>query len=317
VTGRVVLTALGVAVVLLVYLDAFRTVFHSRGRGGPLSRRQNRLVWKLFRRTARWRRPDARDAWLALAAPCMVVLTMAAWGFLLMAGFAMIFRSWLSHFLASPGAVHHSWAEALYLSGYVATTLGMGDLVPDTPVLRLLTVIEAFSGFAVLTLSVTYLLGVYGALMSVNVLAARIHAFFRDGGVRAMDVARTRERDALLRWADPTTDRLLHVLQAHFQYPILHYFRSTDRRYSLVVQLRHLLALHSLVEGAGPREGELARVLDSPSLRALSEVVREYLEEVASLVTVDAGRPERSGRELEQTYRRLLEYMVYPAEEGS
>jgi hypothetical protein len=209
--------------------------------------------------------------------------------------------------------VHHSGAEALYYSGYAATTLGMGDVVADTPILRLVTVLEAFSGFALLTLSVTYLLGVYAARMDASVLAARIDSFFR-GGVRSLDYGREEVRAALLRWAEPTTRQLLSVLQAHFQYPILHYFRAGDPRHSLTVQFRHLLTLHHLVEGGGAPREALARALDDPTMRALSRVARDYLEEVASLVPADTGGPDRTFDQLEETYRRLLEYLAHPVD---
>ena len=189
-------------------------------------------------------------------------------------------------------------------------------MVANTPALRLLTVLEAFSGFAIFTLSVSYLLGVYAALASVNVLAVRVDAYFRHGGVHEMDLGRDDVRESLLRWSEETTVQLLAVLQAHFQYPILHYFRSTDPRRSLVVQFGHLLKIHHVVDGEDPAEGRLEELRTNPSLRALSEIVKQYLEEVSSLVATDTGGPDRSDGEMERTYRRLLEYMGYPREDA-
>jgi hypothetical protein len=314
VTGRVILTALGVAVALLVYFDAFLTVFHARGRGGPLTRWLGRLVWRLFRITARWRRPAARDRWLSLAAPSMVVLAIAAWGFLLIAGFALIYRPWLSHFLVSPGRLHDSWTEALYFSGYAATTLGLGDVVADTPPLRFLSVLEAFSGFALVTLAITYLLGVYGAVLTMGVLAGRIDAFFRADDVRALDYGDPEVRSAFLRWTEQTTGELLHVLQAHFQYPILHNLRPMDPERSFSVQFRHLLVIHRVVEDEGAPEGALGGLRDHPSVRALSLVVRRYLEAVSSIVAPKIGGSDDTVAQREQSYRRLREYMAYPEE---
>ena len=42
----------GLLVLAFVGMDVFITVFHPEGHGGPLTRRQNRLVWGLWKATA-------------------------------------------------------------------------------------------------------------------------------------------------------------------------------------------------------------------------------------------------------------------------
>ncbi|HEX2162550.1 MAG TPA: amidohydrolase family protein [Thermoanaerobaculia bacterium] len=64
--------------------------------------------------------------------------------------------------------------EALYLSGTALTTVGFGDIVPATGALRLVTVAEAATGFAVITGAISYLLSVYPQVSVVRSACARL-----------------------------------------------------------------------------------------------------------------------------------------------
>lgn len=143
----------GIVLLTLVGVDVLLTVFHPEGHGGPLTRRQNRLVWSVWKRSA----PAGarRDRWLALGGPLLSVLTPAVWALLLIVGYALIYYPWIEGFLASPGSLRASWAEALYFSGVSATTLGTGDVVPDAILPRLLSTVQALSGFALLSSSLS------------------------------------------------------------------------------------------------------------------------------------------------------------------
>lgn len=229
----ILLPVLGSVLVLLLGLDVFLTVFHPQGHGGPVNRRVSRLIWS----AARWagQRGDGskRDGLLALGGPIIVLATLLVWVLLLVAGFTLVFYPWIDTFLVSPGTLRSPWAESLYYSAYTAATLGFGDVVANSESLRLITVLEAFGGFALLSASVTYFLAVYRELIAMQSLAANISGLFRAGEMHVVEFTRAEGYEALARWCEQLTDDLSKVLLAHFQYPVLHYFRPQERSRAL------------------------------------------------------------------------------------
>lgn len=304
------LPGLGSLLVLLLASDVFLTVFHSRGRGGPVSRRHNRLLWAMLRRLARG---SHSPALLSLGGPVMVVATIAMWVLLLVTGFALIFYPWVATFLVSPGSLRTPWAEALYYSAYTAATLGFGDVVANSEALRLITTLEAFGGFALLSVSMTYFLSVYRQLIVMQSLAADISGLFASGGPeRVVDFAREEGHEVLARWSEQLSRGLSTVLLSHFQYPVLHYFWAKKPSRALPVQLGPLLGLRRLVlEADSPPMNTFAV---HPSFRALEHALEEYLGEVDSLFIPKRfgfGDGPKAGDDVEQAHGRLLAYMRY------
>jgi hypothetical protein len=304
--------AAGAALLLLLAVDVFQTVFSPHGRGGPVNRRQNRLSWRFFQALGRRRDGTVRDGWLAVAGPLMVVSTIAIWMLWLVAGFALVYFPWIDTFLASPGAVRTPWAEALYYSGYTASTLGLGDLVADHEALRLLTPVQAAGGFALVSVGVTYFLAVYREVVAAQSLAADVAALTAAGKADLARLAGAGPEDALARWAERFASGLSSVLLAHFQYPVLHYFRSPLPSRSLAVQVGALLELLDALGAAEvPRDGDGVH----PSFRALRHALAEYLSEVDAHF-VPGGRAEPRGGstardEMGAAHRRLRGYMLY------
>lgn len=308
----VLLPAVGAGVLLLLAADVFFTVFSPHGRGGPVNRRQNRAIWALFRAAGRRRDGSVRDGWLSLAAPFMVVTTLAVWVVWLVAGFALVYFPRIESFLVSPGHLGAPWADALYYSGYTAATLGLGDVVARSETLRLLTVVEAFGGFALLSISVTYFLAIYRELVSMQSLASDVSGLFHAGEEQVVAFTREEGSGALARWCERLSGGLTHVLLAHFQYPVLHYFRPRKRSRALPVQIGALLRLRGLLAGSG-ESGVLATFSRHPSYLALENAVDSYLEDVDRLFVPGRAREdtsaERSG--IDHAQARLESYMLY------
>lgn len=304
---------MGGLILTLLLTDVFLTVFHAQGHGGPLTRRQNRLVWSLSRRVGVRRDGAPRDALLGLAAPVMIVVTFVTWVALLVAGFALVYLPWIETFLVSPGSLRDPWLEAFYFSGYTAATLGLGDLVPDQGVLRLLTPLEAFGGFALLSASLTYLLAVYRELIEMQALASETAGYRR-----VLDRGRSGrsggdDGHSLDRWAEDAASRLTYVLQSHFQYPILHYFRPRERDRALPVQLGPLLDLSEVpvTEAEDQRAGAEASRL---SFLVLRDALTNYLMTVDDVFVPDRFGGGGEGPDMDQVRRahaRLLDYMRY------
>jgi hypothetical protein len=273
--SQLIFTGAAAALLALLATDVFLTAFHPRGVGGPLNTLQNRLAWRIALRIGRIT-PRA----LRVAAPLMVVLTLASWFVILVVSFALAYYPWMETFLVSDGSLRAHWVEALYYSGYTAATLGFGDLVPGLQRFRLLAPIEAFLGFSLISVSVTYLLAVYRELLAMRTLALDIAVHFREGDEHFLALARTpAEQQTLATWCDSITSSLIRSLEAHFQYPILHYFRPADDRRALPVQISHILALRAALP-LRPDSG--VQMHGTLSFEALAAAAEEYLRTVES-----------------------------------
>lgn len=99
---------------------------------------------------------------LSFVGPALLVILAAFWLLLLVLGFALLYWPALGTSLeASKGGTSTDFLAALYYSGFSFTTLGLGDIEPQTALLRMLTVTEAALGFSFFTLTITYFLSVY------------------------------------------------------------------------------------------------------------------------------------------------------------
>lgn len=307
------LPVIGALVLLALAADVFITVFHPEGHGGLLTRHLSRLLWRFWRAVAP--RGSARDGWLALGGPFLALLAPAVWMLLLITGFALIYYPWIEEFLVSPGALRTPWTEALYHSGLAAATLGSGDIIPDRPALRLLTVLEAVSGFALLSAALSYILAIYRENGRKTTLAANL-ALHRDAsrgprgassprGAGGAELADQRDR-----WLEEVARELMHVIQAHAQYPILHYFRPVDDGGSLALQIGPLVELGSPSE-LRDRRGDMA---PTPGVVLAAHAVDRYLDAANErFVTGREAGGEDGDRQpsVEERYHRLLHYLGY------
>jgi len=172
------MTLVGAALIFAGLADVFFTVLHYDGFGFLSSRLYDRL-FRLVRLLThpfprRW-----RAIGLSLAAPLMVPATITVWITLVAVGYALIYYAGMRddsrEAFTFSTALEPSFANALYMSGTAVSTLGFGDLTPKGPLYQLLTVSEALIGFGILTLAITYVLGVYSVLQKLSELTAALH----------------------------------------------------------------------------------------------------------------------------------------------
>ena len=88
--SKLLFPLVGVCMLLVVSVDVFMTVFNPAEYGGPVTLRQNRVIWRAARWTSRYREGRSRHRALSLAAPLMAIATIGLWIMLLIVGFALI-----------------------------------------------------------------------------------------------------------------------------------------------------------------------------------------------------------------------------------
>lgn len=295
----------GVGLLLLLTVDVFLTVFHPQAHGGPFSRRMMSGIWWGLSRVGRVS-GRFKNRLLSLAGPMLALLSLFWWGLLMLIAFAFIYADHVDQlvFTRAPGA---DWIEAVYFSGTLLSTVGLGDVVAGVGWLRLVSFAESLSGFVLVSVAVTYVVSVYQAHRESTSLAMDIGTLFGDDPERGIHRA-LRHLDRLDSFAHGAAQRLNGLVSAYKQYPVLHYFRPPDPRQSVLVQIGILLRFFEQLERRSTLRGD-----EYLSVNALRNALDNFLGEVAEVFAGDHVEVEDDLQGLwAQRYRRALVYMNYP-----
>ena len=291
---RWVLEAIGAALVLISLADVFLTVLYVRSGTSLISDRLARWIWRGFRIVDRWV-PDDCHRIMSFGGASILLLIIAVWVILLVLGFGLITWPNLGTGVRSAsGPTPTSLPAALYFAGSNLATAGSSDLVPQTQGMRLVAVICPLIGMSVITLTLTYLLQVYQALMRRNTFALRLHFATRATGDAAEliaglgaggDFAGARgDLGALAR-------ELVNLYESHHFYPMLLYFRFRDPHYALSRMTTIAMDAVTLIRSALD-PGTYAPLQNCAASTTLWEGGTYLLQEMARVLLPDScGRP--------------------------
>ncbi|KAB0665604.1 two pore domain potassium channel family protein [Oryzomonas japonica] len=315
----------GIALVLLVLWEGFETIVLPRRvtRRFRLTRFFYRSSWRPWVRMVTLLIPARRqETWLSYFGPLSLLLLLSFWAFGLICGFALIHWALGSAVVARDGA--SGFLTDLYLSGTTFFTLGLGDVVPRTPLARLLVVVESGMGFAFLALVIGYLPALNQSFarreVSISLLDARAGSpptaseMLRRHGYEHGKEALRQLLHEWERWS-------AEFLEGHLSYPVLAYFRSQHDNQSWLAALAAILDTCALVmaglEGACERQAELTFAMARHAVIDLSLVFRtapresipdrlppERLEELRLLLT-ESGQHLRQGEAFDRKLREL------------
>ena len=311
---HVILFLAGLASIQLVLLDAFQTVILPRRSTGEfrLTRLFYIATWTPWSWLAkRVRNSRRRETVLSVYGPVSLVFLIMVWAGLLIFGFALLFSALHSPFsdpLAMRGDLHtgivpdigRDFLSDLYVSGTTLFTLGLGDVVPHSRLVRALIVLESGTGLAFVAVVIGYFPVLYGAFsrreVNISLLDARAgsppsaaelvrrHAF--EGGPEVMIVLLADWE----RWA-------AELLESHISYPLLCYFRSQHTNQSWLGALTAVLDTCALmVSTVGDHTGRQAQLTFAMARHALVDLSQVFqLEPVAP---AEDRLPEASFRQL-------------------
>lgn len=246
----VLLTLAGTLILLFLLVEVFVTVLHHWSASGVLRRFTSRAVWKGALRVTRGMPQGRRRLVLGCVGPALIPLALLLWAVLAILGFALIYLPWMPDgFDAQIGVPRPSTlGDALYYSGVTFFTLGYGELIALNGGLRALSVIEAGSGFALVTLGISYFTSVYPAYSHQQVLSDSVMNQ-ADGTadaatLLAQHLAGGAEVDVLAGELARLRDGLGRVRAEYGSYPILYHFMAAKPERTL---LRLLFVVHDLV----------------------------------------------------------------------
>jgi ABC-type multidrug transport system fused ATPase/permease subunit len=154
------------------------------------------------------------------------LVVLGIWIVLVWTGLFLVFSSNPDAIVNSNNRVATS-IERLYYTGYILSTLGIGNFKPLTPFFELLTSIFSFFGFVFFTTSMTYLISLSSGVIFKRTIALSINNL----GETPDELAKSlMEKDSSYRYQKFSS--LQEMIDRHYvnhqAYPILHYYGNTD-----------------------------------------------------------------------------------------
>lgn len=320
---RLLVAVVGIALLLIVLRDAFETVILPRRvrRRFQLTRIFYWVSWTAWRSVVGRPRGAVAEHALGWFGPFSVLLLLAFWAVSMIVGFGLL--QWgmgdgISHY----GKTVVDFWETLYFSGSSFFTLGLGDVVPVTPIAKILTVSEAGLGFAFLAVVVGYLPVMYQAFsrreQAISLLDARAGSPPAAGELlrRHGPDPDNRRLEVLLadweRWSG-------EVLESHLSYSVLAYFRSQHGNQSWLATLTVVLDTSAIASiGTSDhcrRQAELTFAMARHAVVDLAQVFRarepERIPERLADSEMDALREaaRAAGLAIEPGFERRLEQL--------
>lgn len=113
--------------------------------------------------------------------------------------------------------------ERLYFTGYVLSTLGMGNFYPSTATMEMISSIFSFFGFIFFTSSITYFLSVSSAVINQRTLARSIERLGKTPENIATKLLKLDPAFAYQQFSNFQTMLDKHVAN-HQAYPVIHYY---------------------------------------------------------------------------------------------
>jgi hypothetical protein len=239
----------GLALVAVALWEAFESILLPR-RASPhrISRHVLNGLWVVWTWAARPVRGRAREGILSTYAILALLALFAVWASCLIIGFALLQVAIGSRLSDSSGHVH--LPSVLYFSGSTFFTLGLGDVHPVSSLARLLSVIEAGTGFGFLAMVISYLPVLYQSFSRREVRVTMLDEWAASPPTAAVMLRRAfQDGDpqpflALLKeWETGAAE----MLESHLSYPILAQFRSQHDNQSWLASLTAVMDACALV----------------------------------------------------------------------
>ncbi|HUB27362.1 MAG TPA: potassium channel family protein [Tepidisphaeraceae bacterium] len=298
-------TLLGVALVILILIDAFETILQPRRvthryRFARLYYVNSWRAWRLL--ASAMPAGKKREATLGIFGPLSLLGLFLLWIIVLIFAFGLLQWSVETRLQTPDRSV--DFATYLYLSGTTIFTLGYGDVVPLTGIGRTLAVMESGLGFAFLAVVIGYLPVLYGAYSlretTISLLDARAGS-----PPSAAEVLRRAGRSGELSQLDPMLIEWEQwsaaLLESQLSFPVLGFYRSQHDNQSWLAALTCMLdtcaVLMAMVKDCNLYRAQLTFAMARHTAVDLSLVIR---------ATPDFAVPERLSAEQFIRLRQVL-----------
>ncbi|WP_026935290.1 potassium channel family protein [Christiangramia echinicola] len=232
---------IGIFLYISIAIDILQTTLSMQG-GGWLTSRISHLFWKFFLLISG---RNGKSKILGHAGYILLTSIVFVWVFFLWASFTFILYAYPGAVEASSSKIPADFWQLVYYAGFSISTLGMGDYIPTSNFVKILTSFYSFTGLILLTMSVTYFIPVLSAVIEQRKLGVKLSALGNSPQEIVLNAWNGNNFERLTNKIDGISDSIVKYSQQHRAYPVIHYFHSIDPETTVILQLARLFeALH-------------------------------------------------------------------------
>lgn len=231
---------LGVIILLVVIYDFFYTTLSGSGAffiSKSVSGMAHRLLLWLSRFFGR--------KIFSLSGMAVNLSVLAVWVMLVWAGLLLIYSYNPEAIINSSGRAANT-VERLYFTGYILSTLGIGNFKPTTAYFEVITSIFSFFGFVFFTTAMTYLMQVTSAVMHKRSLALTINNLGNDPASLVNNLINS-DKVLTLQQINTLQQLIDRHSTNHQAYPVLHYYTNPQLDSSLSIKISRLYEAISIL----------------------------------------------------------------------
>jgi len=280
---RAAASATGIAMLVLVLLDAFETIVLPRRVTRPfrLTTLFYRLTWRPWRLLANaMPRGRRRETFLSFFGPLSLLMLLATWAVGLTLGFGLLQWGMGAHETVTGREITTFW-DVLYMSGSTFFTLGLGDVLPKTAGAKFFTIVECALGIGFLGLIIGYLPVIYQSFSERERTIAFLDS--RAGSPpTAFEVLRRAARSNNVQEVVSILQQFeswaADILESHISYPVLCMYRSQHDNQSWLAALMTILDVSALVmvgvDGIPPAQARLTFAMARHTVVDLTQIYK-------------------------------------------
>jgi len=276
---EVLCLVVGFGIVAAVTVDVVWTTLGTHG-GGPVSAAPLGGFWRGLVGLHN-RRPHHRL--LSFGGSTILALLLVFWISLLWIGWVFVYSARQNALVQKDSHKPATVTARIYFTGTTLSTSGTSEVVPNGTRWRLIAAVQSITGIGTMTLAVTFLIQVLGAVVHKRTLGAYLSDL---GGTPAKIIERAwdgKNFDSLNDHFLELTGMLHVYTEEHLAYPVLHYFHSERDRTAATLRVAALNELVVLIgEGAAPEVRMMPMII---------EPVRGALAGFANMLTEEGVRP--------------------------
>lgn len=272
--------AAGIALILIVFVDALWTTLWVDGGGGPLAGPFSTWIW----RGALALLGRGRHRRLSLLGPIILFLTLLLWILLLWAGWVLVFAGGTEALTHAHNGRPADWSARIYFVGYMMFSAGNGDFSPSGGGWQVAAALTNGTGMVLVTLALTYLISTVSAVVMKRGFASEVMGLgitaetFVENGWNGRDF---RSLDLPLAGMAAT---LSDLAQRYEAYPILQYYHAARVAKSPILAVATLDDALSILTFATPEELRP----NAAVLKSARAAVESFLETMPSAFISEA-----------------------------